>query len=260
LPLLGSGLGVIDGQPLLFALTTLNLLGFAFGCWAAAIVADGRKLAGWISMAALANVGIWLSLQTTTPDAFAFGLMLLGVASAIRGRSGLAGLLLAGAILTKETYAVVGVSMIAWAIAQRDRKAAARYSMALLPAIAWSIYLAITLREGLATGGNLGMPFVGLVEAVAVWPGTGLRDQVLTGLTLAVLALSVFVIARRGTGIWLFLLVPWVLLALISSHWIWDLGNNSIRSLAPLLTFSLFGLNEQHRSAQPSNSLRNLPV
>lgn len=260
LPLLGSGFGVIQGQPLLFALTTLNVLGFGLGCWAAAMIAESRRLAGWISVAALANVGIWLSLQTTTPDAFAFGLMMLGVAMAIRGRSGAAAVLQAVAILTKETYAVVSVGLIAWALARRDRKAAVGYAMALLPAGAWSAYLAITLREGLATGGNLGIPFTGLLEAAPLWPGTGLRDQILTALTLAGLGLAVYVTVRQRSGVWPFLIVPWILLALVSSHWIWDLGNNSIRSLAPLLSFAFFALVEQRKAVQPSSSLRNLPV
>jgi hypothetical protein len=258
MPLLGSGFGTIEGQPLLFALTTLNLIGFALGCGAAAMIAESRRLSGWITVAALANVGIWLSLQTTTPDALAFGLMMLGVATALRGRSGIAAVFLASALLTKETYAVVAVGLSAWEFTRQDREAAARYAMALIPAAAWSAYLAITLGEGMATGGNLSFPFVGLVQAAPLWPGTGPRDRILTALTLVGLGLAVFVTVRRGRGVWPFLIVPWVLLALVSSHWIWDLGNNSIRSLAPLLTFALFALVEP--GDQPSNSLRNLPV
>jgi hypothetical protein len=134
-------------------------------------------------VAALANVGIWLSLQTTTPDALAFCLMMLGVAMALRGRSGIAAVFLASAILTKETYAVLAVGLSAWEFAHRDRNAAARYAIALIPAAAWSAYLAITLGEGMATGGNLSFPFVGLVQAAPLWPGTGPRDQILTALT-----------------------------------------------------------------------------
>jgi hypothetical protein len=74
------------------------------------------------------------------------------------------------------------------------------------------------------------------------------------------LGLAIFVTVRRPSGVWPFLIVPWVLLALVSSHWIWDLGNNSIRSLAPLLSFAFFALVEQLKSDQSSNSLRNLPV
>ena len=258
LPLLGSGFGTIQSRSLLNALTTLNLIGFALGCWAAAMIAESRKLRGWIAVAALANVGIWLSLQTTTPDAFAFGLMMLGVAMALRGSSGVAAVLLAAAILTKETYAVVSVGLIAWALARGDRRAAIRHAMAILPAGAWSLYLAMTLREGLATGGNLEIPFAGLLEATLLWPGTGLRDQILTALTLAGLGLSIYVTARQPWSFWSFLMVPWILLALVSSHWIWDLGNNSIRSFAPLLTFALFAMVEP--ADQPSNSRRNLPV
>jgi hypothetical protein len=259
LPLLGSGFGTLDGRPLLIALTSLNLLGFGLACWAAALIAEGRALNGWLAVAALANVGIWLSLQTTTPDAFAFGLMLFGVAVGIRGRTAGSAVLVAAATLSKETYALVGVGLLAWALARRERKAAAGYAMALLPAGAWSVYLAITLREGLATGGNLGVPFDGIFDAAPLWPGTGIRDQALTALTLAGLGLSVYVTFKRPS-FWSFLIVPWILLAVVSSHWIWDLGNNSIRSLAPVFSFALFSLFEQLKSGQPSISLRNLPV
>lgn len=260
LPLLGSGFGALEGKSLLKALTTLNLIGFGLGGWAAALIAQSRRLPGWLSVGALANVGIWLSLQTTTPDALAFGLMMLGVAMAVQGRSGGAAVLLAAAVLTKETYAVVAVGLLAWALARGDRKGAARYAMAIIPAAAWSAYLAGTLGEGLATGGNLSLPIVGLIEAAPLWPGTGLRDQILTVLTLVGLGLGVFVTLRRRSGLWPYLIVPWILLALVSSHWIWDLGNNSIRSLAPLSTFAIFALVDRLNSDQPSDSLRNLPV
>jgi hypothetical protein len=258
LPMLGSAFGFLEGEPLLFALTTLNLLGFGLGCWAGSMIAETRRLPGWLAVAVLGNVGIWLSLQTTTPDAFAFGLMMLAVAMALRDRSGLAAVLLAASILTKETYGVAAVGLIAWALARGNRRSAGRYAMALTPAIAWSAYLAVALGEGLATGGNLGLPLVGLFDAAGLWLETGLRDQVLTALTLAGLGMASFVTFRPWGDIWRFLLAPWVLLALVSSHWIWDLGNNSVRSLAPLLSFALFAVVEQ--ADQPSSSLRNLPV
>jgi hypothetical protein len=75
---------------------------------------------------------------------------------------------------------------------------------------------------------------------------------------LAGLGLSVYVIAKR-LSFWSFLIIPWVLLALFSSHWIWDLGNNSLRALAPLATFALFGLLDGSQ-AQVSISRKNFPV
>jgi hypothetical protein len=260
LPLVGSGFGTLKGYLLLAALTSVNLIGFAIACWGAAVVAQARQLPKWLGLAALLNIGFWLSLQTTTPDALAFGLGIVGVAMATRGRHPSAAGFAAAAALSKETYVLVGLGLVMWAWRRLgDRQVAIRYGLALVPAALWSAFLAITLGEGFATGGNLSAPLVGILTSAPVWLVAHARDQLFTVVTLMALTVAVAALVLGRTSIWKFLIAPWIALALVSSHWIWDLGNNSLRALAPLITFSLFGLFDRPHP-QSSISRKNLPV
>ena len=260
LPLLGSGFGAFDGYLLLGSLTTVNLIGFAIACWGAALVAQARNLPPWFILTALLNMGLWLSLQTTTPDALAFGSGILAVALATWGRHSAAAVFVAAAGLGKETYVLIGFGLAIWAWRRLgDGRIAIQYCLALLPAALWSGFLAMSLGEGFATGGNLSAPLAGILTSAQLWPGASARDQLFTAIALIALSAAIAALVIGRASIWKFLLAPWVVLALVSSHWIWDLGNNSLRALAPLFTFSLFGLFDRGHH-QVSISRKNLPV
>lgn len=260
LPVLGSGFGVFEGYLLLTSLTMINLIGFAFACWGAALVAQALQLPGRFVLAILLNIGLWLSLQTTTPDALALGLGMLAVAMAVWGRHSIGAGFVAVAALTKETYVLVGLGLAIWAWRRLgDRRVAIKYGLALLPAALWSGWLAVALGEGFATGGNLSPPLAGILTSAQLWLDASPRDQLFTAMTLIALLMATGALIFGRVAIWRFLVAPWVVLALVSSHWIWDLGNNSLRALAPLLTFSLFGLFDRSH-LQVSISRRNLPV
>lgn len=243
LPILGSGLGTLEGWPLLRGLTSVNLGGFALCVVSIALIVRRYALPWWLPLAALANVGLYLSLQSTTPDVLALGLGLLAVAFSIRGQHVGSALLIAAAALAKETFVVMSLSLGAWAWFElRRSRLTAWYLASALPAVAWTILVGTRLSNGFDTGGNLGLPFVGLLESASRWAESSGRDIGFTAVALGLLVLAAISLFRAGPGLWGYLLVPWLLVALVSSHWIWDLGNNSLRTLAPLLPFSLFAL------------------
>lgn len=258
LPILGSGLGTLGGWPLLRGLTFVNLGGFVLCVAGLSLIVHQSALPWWLPLGALANVGLYLALQSTTPDALALGLGLLAVAFSIRGQHLGSAILIAAAVLAKETFAVMSLSLGAWAWFElRRMRLATLYLASALPAIAWTIYLGTRLSNAFETGDNLGLPFVGLIESAGGWTQTSGRDIGFTVLALGLLVLGATSLYRSGPGLWSYLLTPWLLIALVSSHWIWDLGNNSLRTLAPLLPFSLLVLCDR-RGEWPSVRLTSL--
>jgi hypothetical protein len=257
--MLGSAFGLFGGETLLWSLTTLNLGGFVLGAWAFSSIVRERGLPWWLPVIPLLNVGLFLSLQSTTPDAAGLGLAMLAMALAVKGRHLFAAFAAGGAALTKEVFVAICVSLGLWAlICLRRRSVALTYFAATLPALFWSTYLFVRLEEGPATGGNLGMPFAGILESLAFWSSTSSRDRSFTALSIAILGIAVLSLLKAEKGLWLYLLAPFVAIALVASRAVWYLGNNSLRTLAPLLPLAVLVLFDS--STQVKRSRRNLPV
>lgn len=261
LPMVASAFGLIDGRGLLFSLLAVNVLGFAATALGTVMIGQLRRQSGWVLLGAVLNVGLWLSLQITSPDVLAMGLATMGLALALRAQHVPAVLLLAAGALAKEVYLLVPIAIAAWLWFDRhNRKAAVAYLLPILPLAAWSAFLAIRLEENAATGVALDWPLLGLLKAgTAFWVTVDWRDLVFTILSLAIVAVAVFATARSANSLWRYLILPWIFLALVSSHWVWDFGNNSLRVVAPLLTFAILCLADK-RPTQAKSSLKNLPV
>lgn len=254
LPAIASGFGNLKGNLLLVALTTLTTAGFAIATAAASSVALNLKLQRWAPLAVLLNLGLWLGLQLTTTDAFAFGMGMAGVALFIRGRDIPAIASLAAACLTKETYIlmVIGVAAFLW-WSQHDRRRALKFGLAAIPLLVWSFYVA-QWPNGLETGGNITWPFTGIVEGARVWPSSSVRDLVFLVLTGLAFSCAIAVVFRSRKSLWSFMIWPWLVLGALSSHWIWDLGNNALRAFLPIGTFAVLGILDLRRRLQPVGS------
>jgi hypothetical protein len=99
----------------------------------------------------------------------------------------------------------------------------------------------VAIGDPLDSAGNVVAPFTGIIGALDIWPTMGSRDIFyLVAVAIAILA-SVVVIAR-GTSLWRWLVVPWLLIAILSADLVWNVGNNAIRAFAPLLTLGFLGL------------------
>ncbi|MBW3591858.1 MAG: hypothetical protein KY393_08455, partial [Actinobacteria bacterium] len=79
--------------------------------------------------------------------------------------------------------------------------------------------------------GNLTLPFVGIVEAVPTWIISDGIDKFWTSATILAVGLSLATL-WKGSPLARWLVAPWLALAFMSSHLVWDFGNNSIRAFA----------------------------
>jgi hypothetical protein len=242
LPALAGGLGLISGRPLLWLLTSLNALSFAAAAAITALVARLRSMAFWAPLAVILNIGIWLSLQVTSPDAFAFAFALAGLMAGLGRRHVLAIGLLSLAALSKETYALVPISMAAYLWIREDQpRRAIAYASSVIPVGLWSAFLTVRMPNPFETADTLTWPFVGIVEGAQSWRLNDTRDIAFLFLTGAAVVLSFVLIAKRPRSLWSWLIIPWLILASTSSHWVWGFGNNPVRVFLPILTFAVFG-------------------
>jgi hypothetical protein len=118
----------------------------------------------------------------------------------------------------------------------------------LLVLLVWMTWLTVTLGDGFTGRGNVALPFVGLVDGSANWPNLDLEELLYLGFGLVTVLTGLVVgIARRTWLRWPIL--GWTGLALISSNWVWDFGNNAARAFAPLAVLIVLSFGSQAAQA-----------
>ncbi len=243
LPALGGGFGSLDGRGALAGLIVWSAVGMGLATAAIADLGTSFGTRPWVVAGVLANPGVWLSVQLLTPDVLALGLALGGVAIWRRGHrvSGVVALALAG--LAKDQYLLVAAGLAGWEwFRDNRREAVALMAGAAAPLMAWAFWLTATMGQGLTPRGNFSAPLAGILGAAPGWQETSTKDLVFSVVAIVGLVLAAIVPLLARSRFLRWLTWPWVILAVISSGWVWNLGNNSLRVFAPLLTLALLGL------------------
>ncbi|MGA7272874.1 MAG: hypothetical protein WB239_17515 [Acidimicrobiia bacterium] len=230
-------LGHLDGRTLLWSMIVLNAISLGVATAAVSIIADRRSLPWWSPFVILANPGAWLGVELLTPDVMALAFALMAVAAYLSRRILLASMFLAAAILTKEPYATFAIGLVLFTLfIERKRHRAVRIGVvSMTPALAWWSIVRLRLPGSTFQGGNVDLPGRGLVEAASTWLATPTRDQVFTVMSLCFVIGGIWIVVHHRRLIWSWLLFPSLCVAMLSSHFIWDFGNNSVRVLAPLI-------------------------
>jgi hypothetical protein len=227
-PLLASGLGTLDGSALLIGMILITVVATAVAAGATAAIATRVGLSEWAALAVLLNPGVWLSVRLLTSDTLALALMMLGLL-ALGSRLALPATSFALSTLAKDVFVVTPIGLAFG----RDRKRWAIAGISLLVLLAWMTWLTITFGGGFTGRGNVSLPFVGIVTSAANWAELDVEELVYLAFALVTLVAGLVVgITRKGWLRWPIL--GWTALALISSNWVWDFGNNAARAFAPL--------------------------
>jgi hypothetical protein len=235
-PLMSSAVGLLDGYALLNAMIVVAAvsMGAASGAVAAmAARAGGSPLLG---LTILLNPGVWLSVRLLTSDVLALALMAIGLFCLAISTTGCVAAL-AMSTLAKDAYLVtpagLGVS--------RDRR---RWVIALVPTatlLAWMTWVTFTLGDGFTGRENLTWPFVGIVDASASWAESSSED--LFYLVFALLSVTAGLVTGCLRRSWLrWPILGWSVLGVVSSDWVWEVGNNAARAFAPILVLVALSL------------------
>jgi hypothetical protein len=259
-PLVAGLGGIVSGPPLLASLVMLAALGMGLATASVAWLAEHMGRSRWVTAAVLANPGVWLSVQLLTPDALGLGLGLAGICWWLAERHRPALVALALAVLTKDQFLLIPLALAGYELTRRQRRRAAVVLVAgaTLPLAAWTAWLQTRMGGGLSPRGNLSPPFVGILDSVRYWPDRPAKDLVFGVLALAGILAAGLVSFRAEPKVVRWLAAPWAIIAIVSSGWVWDFGNNAVRALAPAIVFGVMGLIPQRRVA--SASRKNLPV
>lgn len=253
-PAAAGGLGLFPPYVTVVGMVLLAAAGF--GLTAGAAHALGVRLGddGIVAVALIANIGLLMSVRFLTPDALALGLAMVGVTLAFDDRDRPALVMLALATLTKAPYFVFPLAVAAWHI--RDPRRAARFAvLPALPLLAWAAYL--TTRFDVTTAGNLDLPFVGLLNARELWDSVSQGEMIQALAAAALVGVAVWLLAVTPSSEMRWLLGAWILIALVSSEFVWEYGNNTLRVLAPLWTLGVVTLGLYLSTRR---SRKNLPV
>lgn len=257
-PALAGGFGTLDGRLVVQGLAFWSAAGLALAVAAFKWFTDRFGLPEWTVLAVLVNPGLWLSVKLLTPDTLAFGLAMAGVTLWLNGRHLWAVSALALACLTKEPYLLVVLGLAGWEwSARRHHVHPIRLLSAVLPLVAWSLWLSFTLGRGFDPRGNLAIPFLGIVQAVPRWPASG--ELWLAASVLGALILTALTALITRSTLFAWLAIPWVAVGIVSSPWVWDFGNNAARALAPVFTSAVVGAGLVWHGVQFRGSERPLP-
>ena len=240
-PLLAGLGGTLPPRGTLAGLILVQVL--AGGTLAAALAAFARRLGlPCLFVAAnLFNPGIFSSACLLTSDLTALALTLAGWTCAEARRYRWAAGLFALAVLAKEYYALLPLSLaasLAWE--RRWRSAAVVGVLPVLPVLAWKAAVTAVLGggEGLA---NFTRPGGGIAEAAGGWDGWSVWVGRL-GVVLVAASLAAAVSGRLPVRLRL-ACAAWGLLGVCASELVWRDPTDLLRAIAPawwLATWAAF--------------------
>ena len=247
MPILASLGGILSGSSVLWATAAWISAGTG-AAWMGFRALLARIGASPMWMAPLiAYPGFWLGIRLFTPDMIGLGAALVGLALFLDSPRRTAAMvaLMCVAVLSKEAFLVVPLGVGAWQFFRGHR--ASGVAIALVPTATLAILVATVLArfDVEAVDGNFGAPFAGIIEARDTWAFTPASDRFYVYLTITLLVIGIggLIVARSSLVRWL--IVPWIAVAIISSEWIWEIGNGLGRSFAPVACFAALAFAER---------------
>ena len=174
-------------------------------------------------------------MRLLTADTVALALMALGLLLFLT-QERLSAWIFALSTLAKDVYLVTpgGLSI------GRNRP---RWLLVVVPSavlVVWMTWLTFTLGDGFTGRGTLSWPITGIIDASVNWANFDAEEWLYLGFALASVGFGVAIgLVRRGWLRWSIL--GWSALGLISSNWVWDLGNNAARIFAPIAVLIVLG-------------------
>ena len=245
-PATASLFGFLDGYPLIWGMMVVVTVSTALAAGLVAACSVRMRGSDWIALVVILNPGVWLGVRLLTAEPLALALMTSGLFFALGERRRASLVAFVASALAKEVFALTPMGLGL----SKDRR---RWAYAILPVaflLGWVAFLQLRIGDALNGGGNLGLPFVGIMESTSVWGGLDGND--IFYLVFALLSVLVGLLYSTLTRSWLqWSILLWSVLAVTSSHFVWDLGNNAARAFSPLAV--LIALAEVGRRVEPES-------
>jgi hypothetical protein len=195
----------------------------------------------------IAYPGFWLAARLFTPDMIGFGAALLGLSLVLCAPDRLFWpmVLMSVAVLSKEAFVVIPLAIGTWQFFSGNRIKGIALAAVSTASLTAAVAVVLSRFDVEAVDGNFGLPFTGIMRASDTWQLTPASDRFYVYMTMALLVaggVAIFV-ARSPLVRWL--IAPWIAIAIISSEWIWEIGNGLARSFAPVAALAALGIAER---------------
>jgi hypothetical protein len=235
-PLLAGMGGLLNARGTVFGLVFWSAFGGGLIAMSIAALREAWHLPGIVVLIALLNPGIYLSAQVLTNDLLAMGLAMTGVLLWTRRLDGAAALVLACAVLVRETSILISLALALTDLRERGiRRSLSLLLFSGLPYLLWSLHVRRTIDgdDGLE---NITWPFIGLFEGMNQWHDS---TRVVFGVVTLLLLLGSSVIACKTRNLLLRdASLIWIGLALLLSNVVWEHPGNALRAISPLWGFA----------------------
>lgn len=236
-PLLAGGGGLLSPDAVVWGLLIVNLLAMGLGTWAVGLLAVEMGGSPWWGFAFTFNLGFISEVTINGAGVVSAAVAFLALVMVLRRSMVPAYLLLALAALSREAMLIAAAGTAFWLWRQGQRRdAVLSMTIPVVAVGAWATYL--RLRIGLEAGVDqvqeLGLPFVGFVQAFENW----VRDpmDLIVGCTMLVLMLAYAWRTLRTSHLvgWAFL--GFVPLGILFTRQVWNSWFDISRAIAPVLT------------------------
>lgn len=226
-PLVSSLFGLLDGWALLYGMMVVAAASMAVSAGIVGVLAARAGKPDLLALAVILNPGVWVSVRLLTSDAPTLALM-LGALYAFTGRrNNESASTFALSVLAKDVNVATPVPL---GLQFRNWK------MLIVPVgvlAAWMGYLTIRFGGGFSSRGNLDWPLVGILDATANWSGFDATEWVYVVFAILSMVTGAVFSFRKSWLQWP--IIAWTGLAVVSSSWVWDFGNNAARAFAPIV-------------------------
>lgn len=236
-PMLAGGLGGLGSETIVWSMLGVNLVAMGAGTYATARVAQRMGGSGWWGLAFALNVGLVSEVNIGGAGVLAAALAFGAVASILGGRNGPALVLLVLSALSREVFVIAALGAAWWLWTRGERRRALAAGLAPVTAVLmWAFYLRVRIGwdAGVSEVQEVGLPFVGLIQAIPDW----LDEPVNLAAGIAILLL--FGVYVRRTVLsdavvgWEF--IGFVPLALVFTKQVWLNYFDITRAVAPMIT------------------------
>jgi hypothetical protein len=261
-PLLAGGFGWFSPWTTLWGLVFWLAIGAGLIATASAYLCQEWKLPGMALLFVLLSPGTYLAAQVLTNDVLATGFALAGVVLCLRGRDAAAAVLLAAAMLVRETSVLFSLCLAFAVYRQRGIRPALLLAVGpVLPILCWAVWVKAAIPGGNGFE-NFSLPFAGIVQSLAYWHTP---EDVIFGLaTLALMAGGVWIAWKNDNLLIRGSCLAWVALGVMASLDVWSTPGNALRAIGPLWVFMALGYGRRTEfipflgAAEPKNGMNSV--
>jgi hypothetical protein len=237
-PVLAGGLGLFSPEVIVWSLIVVNILAFGAGTWATAAVAEQMGMSGWWGLSFALNIGFINEMNIDGAGIVAAAAAFGAVALILKGRPGWGILFLVLAALAREAMLIVAAGTAWWLWRYRDERREGSFAL-IVPVGAvglWALYLRlqIGLEAGVSQIQEIGLPFVGFIQAIEGWRSNPLDLVVGCAYLVFLILFARRAMTSRHLVGWA--MVGFAVLGVVFTRQVWQSYYDISRAVAPLIT------------------------